>query len=92
MSIIVSSKISYFENYKKQSEFSNEDLDAAHISELFQTENNALIQLVIRDRHKKSTNHLNSNTLQKEMIDNEIYQLSNSYTQQNYNRFIQMNK
>ncbi|CAF1290103.1 unnamed protein product [Adineta steineri] len=26
------------------------------------------------------------------MIDNEIYQLSNVYTQQNYNRFIQMNK
>ncbi|CAF4066056.1 unnamed protein product [Adineta steineri] len=29
---------------------------------------------------------------EKEIIDNEIYQLSNVYTQQNYNRFIQMNK
>ncbi|CAF4181953.1 unnamed protein product, partial [Adineta steineri] len=46
----------------------------------------------IRDGHKKSTNQLNSNTLQKEMIDNEIYQLSNGYTQQDYNRSIQMKK
>ncbi|CAF1009726.1 unnamed protein product [Adineta steineri] len=32
--------------------------------QVFQTENNVLIQLVIRERHKKSTNQLNSNILQ----------------------------
>ncbi|CAF1152365.1 unnamed protein product [Adineta steineri] len=51
-----------------------------------------IIFTIIRNRPKKSTSQLNSNTLQKEMIDNEIYQLSNGYTQQNYNRFIQMKK
>ncbi|CAF4174990.1 unnamed protein product, partial [Adineta steineri] len=46
----------------------------------------------IHNGHEKPTNQLNSDILQKEMADNEIHQLLNSYTQQNYNRSIQMKK
>ncbi|CAF0761632.1 unnamed protein product [Adineta steineri] len=79
-----------FEITLKEKQIQNDQLQ--HERQLFQTENNALTQLVIRDGHEKSTNQLNFNILQKEMIDNEICQLSNGYTQENYNRFIQMNK
>ncbi|CAF1425760.1 unnamed protein product, partial [Adineta steineri] len=74
--------------YNKQIEIAHNDINNKYQALLLQVN----MLTVVRDGHKKSTNQLNSNTLQKEMIDNEIYQLSNGYTEQNYNQFIQMKK
>ncbi|CAF1317674.1 unnamed protein product [Adineta steineri] len=92
MSTIVSSKISYFENYKKQFDSINEELNAARISESNHLSDRIRYLISYNEQIEIAHNDINNKYQEKEMIDNEFYQLSNVYTQQNYNRFIQMNK
>ncbi|CAF1329201.1 unnamed protein product [Adineta steineri] len=97
MSTIVLSKVSYFENYKKQFDFINENLNVAHVFETnhlsdcihYLINHNKQAAIAHNDIKKKYQSLL---LQEKEMIDNEIYKLSNGNIQQNYNRFIQMNK
>ncbi|CAF1317727.1 unnamed protein product [Adineta steineri] len=97
MSTIVLLKVSYFENYKKQFDFINENLNVAHVFETnhlsdcihYLINHNKQAAIAHNDIKKKYQSLL---LQEKEMIDNEIYKLSNGNIQQNYNRFIQMNK